>query len=234
MNDNTNDSKALNPDGTNHLAYLKEPRPSPPETDQRSLKHATVRRSPKGTSIGTANRQKAVFHVKSAIRFWHWIAPIIASILSFFIILPLFTVLGAIIGDDSFLGLFFGMLIGVAATIGLAITAHNHFRPWVKVHVTPDEIIYGDTRYDRKHSSGLVLGYEVKSEGDLKNHFFDQSMGLSALRLTYGRWGEDLPYLVNKYHAAEIVIWMNEIIAAVGAPEPAQHDPAQGRKVEEF
>lgn len=218
----------------NYLSYLKEPRPS--ETDHRSAKQAFVRRTPKGTILGTANREKAEFQVKSAIRFWHWFAPIAALVFGVFILIPLFITMFLIMSDGyGEVGFFFfGISAGIAATIGLVLVVHNRFRPWVKVHVTPDTITYGDTSYDRKHTSGFVLGYEVKGQGELKNHFFDQSMGLMALRLTYGRWGEDLPYMVNKYHAAEIVIWMNEIIAAVGAPKPAEHDLEQGRKTEEF
>ena len=56
----------------------------------------------------------------------------------------------------------------------------------------------------------------------------DHFMGVSGLRVAYGRWGDDLDYMVNKYHAPEYVVWMNEVIAEVGKVKGLACDPHGG------
>ena len=196
-----------------------------------------VRTTPKGTYVGTANRRGATLHVKSAIRFWYWFLPT-SLLISSFVIAPF---LGGWLGYVSASNSRFydeevatGIFLMVGVFIALTIVSYFLTRPWVTIVITPDTITYGSTKYAREHHNGMRIGYTIEGVDELKNDFFDISFGLQAIRLTYGRWGEDLPYLVNKYHAAEIVIWMNELIAEVGAPEPKENDPAKGRQSEEF
>ncbi|WP_157946891.1 hypothetical protein [Thalassobius sp. I31.1] len=124
-----------------------------------------------------------------------------------------------------------GVLFTCAAFYFVAAVSYFWTRPWVKIVVTPNTIRYGSRFFHREFHDGMRLGYST-NETDLKNKLLEGSFGTVAMRLTYGRWGEDLPYLVNKYHADEIVIWMNEIINSVGAPIDVRHDPYAGEKSE--
>ena len=188
-----------------------------------------VRTSPQGTMLVARQPGETVFKVKSAIRFWFWFLPLAFAVCAF----TLGPALGGYIGYLTWDGLpnsfavnptgyiAGGSFWGFVAFVGLTVFAHFRTRPWVQVTVTPDAVNYGGQKYDRKHHRGMTLGYELTgkdNENQLKNSIFDQSMGLAGIRLTYGPWGEDLPYLVNKYHSREIVIWMNMLIDEVVNP----------------
>lgn len=125
-----------------------------------------------------------------------------------------------------------GVTISVSIPLILAVISYIRTRPWVKIIATKDTILYGSRKFSRLHYGGMRIGYTTKEDGGLKNSFFDLSLGMAAPRLQYGRWGEDLAYLVNGYHANEIVIWLNEIIDSVGAPPPPKYDAYAGRKPE--
>lgn len=191
-----------------------------------------VREHPKGTRLIYQTPDKATIEIKSAIRFWSNVLPPVLM-LATFTIAP---AIGGFIGNvvAGFGGAASGAVIVPILTLIAAIASYFMTRPWVRVIATPTEIQYGKLRFDRQYHQGMALGYSLDGQEDLVNDFHDLSLGLRAIRCTYGRWGEDLPYLVNKYHGAEIIIWMNEIIASVGAPEPAEQDLEQGRKKEEF
>lgn len=97
--------------------------------------------------------------------------------------------------------------------------------------VQPDIVTFGNYRFDRSLSSGLQVGYKSR-ETEVNQSFVQPKFGVTSLRFTYGSWGEDLKYLVNTYHADEIVIWMNEIINGVGEQTEKRFDPYAGRKIE--
>jgi hypothetical protein len=129
-------------------------------------------------------------------------------------------------------------VILVLLTIAGLIWAWRIGHPKVQITATPDTIQVGNMIFNRSQYGGMRLGYQVQGEavkiGTFDTVMGDHFMGVSGLRVAYGRWGEDLDYMVNKYHAAEYVVWMNEQIDAIGRPEPKKHDPAKGRKKAEF
>lgn len=212
-----------------------QPAPSNTEADQSpditgDIYVQPVRKTPKGVVLVSASADKAVFTVKSVVRFWFWFLPI-AFLAASFTIVPFIG--SMVMATNRNIGPQMGIIFPVLLTLAAAIFAYVRTRPNVMFSVTPNLIQYGTTKYDRKHYSGMQTGYSVQSREGLKNDVFDIAAGnLTALRLTYGRWGEDLPYLVNGYHAAEIVNWMNEIIDGVGAPQRPRNDPYSGRKIE--
>ncbi|MCA1241470.1 hypothetical protein LC092_03360 [Stappia stellulata] len=110
--------------------------------------------------------------------------------------------------------------------------------PKLKIIAKPDTLQVAHLIFDHQHYHGMRIGYEVQGEavniGAFNTVMGDHFMGVSGLRVAYGRWGEDLDYMVNKYHAPEYVVWMNEVIAEVGKPAPKEHDPSQGVKKAEF
>lgn len=197
------------------------------------------RETPNGTMLLEASSEKARIRVKSAIRYWCWVLPGALSIASLLIGIPLGAAIGYSIFEDNpnswqlnpVSYMVWGSIITTGLFIAVAVYSFFATRPWVLITIDPKTIRYGSYKFDRRYHEGMQIGYET-GETELKNSFFDQSFGAQTLRLTYGPWGEDLPYLVNSYHAPEIVIWMNRIIENVGAPPAKRSDPYAGRKIE--
>ncbi|WJY21589.1 hypothetical protein QTA57_17980 [Fontisubflavum oceani] len=201
----------------------------------------TPREAPVGTSVVSIAPDQAVVRVNSVIHFWCWFAPLALGAGAF-----LATPLGALIGyqlykqsvpwhqfeaEAAFYASFWGGTLVFGLFIAAAIWSYFANRPKVKVLITPDAIRYGDILFDRRHAAGLRIGYKSHA-AELKANITDDRFGVSRLRLAYGNWGEDLKYMVNSYHADEIVIWLNGIINNVGAPPPKQYDPNKGTKPE--
>lgn len=217
--------------------------PSPKPSDGRVEDVAAFclvpRSTPKGTELDYLDANTARMRVKSAIRFWCYFYP------GLFTICAIAGVpLGGYWGLDIYNAnpnrwninpvpyVFWGAVLLSGAFVAAAIYSYFSTRPWVTIVVTASTITYGSMKFDRRYYRRMQIGYSTQEAGDMKNDFFDLSMGMVALRLSYGDWGEDLKYLVNKYHSEEIVIWMNRIIDSVGSPPPPANDPYAGRKIE--
>ena len=201
-----------------------------------------VRKTPVGTRLVRQSPDEAVLTVKSAIHFWCWAAPAMLGVATF-IAIPV----GGWVGFTNYRegleyiqmfnpqGAFDATLntavIMSAVCFVAAIVSYFMTRPNVRVVITPRTIQYGDKRFDRLYSEGVRAGFTSK-EVDLPASFTQGKFGVTNIRLTYGRWGEDLKYMINAHHANEIVIWMNEIIDGVGAPPSPRYEAYQGRKIE--
>lgn len=201
-----------------------------------------VRDRPKGTKLVRFGDGTVKLRFKSALRFWwrmSWLLwPLfIGAIIGGFALAASTTFYGLVenarqnytFGQSINIG---GMIVasifaGIGGAIGWTILVSPIAwlimaltRPWVTIFADKDKIVVGRQTFDRQHYSGLRLGYEIQTpDAQLKNDFHDLDIGLQGLRLVYGPWGEDLPYLVNKYHANEIVLWINLQINAT-APAP--------------
>jgi len=206
-----------------------------------------VREHPKGTKIGKSQPGSVLLRVRAAIRFW-WKA--------FYLMLILCVAAPFIGGPIGFAGgimsaeaaaqrgvfdragfgdVFAGAFWTTVIMIGLTIWVFRLTRPWVEIYADANEVRVGSQRFDRTHYGHFRLGYEIQtSEGLLKNDFHDLDIGLQGLRLSYGLWGEDLPYLVNKYHANEIVLWLNAMIAQTAKPVEAAPIRETGQRQQEF
>lgn len=228
MNDDPTQSPAHRPDGRRQGSYSKEPIEARLPPARRTVT-VTPRHTPKGTKLITANNREALFQIRCARQLWWWLAPIIAVTFCIFVV-P-FALVAIFALYDPAVNVIGWLLLGACiASLG---ASYYFTRIWLPITVDKDAITIGNQAFARTRAGGFRLGYTIEGK-DMKNDYMDHSMGLAGLRLAYGPWGEDLPYLVNKYHSAEIVIWMNGIVSAVGAPAPAKHDLEKGRKVEEF
>jgi hypothetical protein len=193
-----------------------------------------VRETPKGTRLVKLREGEfVVLKFRAAIRFWYLVA---------FAAVPAVFVLGGPIGFAASLifrtgpyglpntGAYFWVFVILSVLAYLAI---RRAYPWVTLIATPQYIKVGKLYFDRGHYGGMRTGYEIStSAGLLKNDFHDLGIGLVALRLSYGLWGEDLPYLVNRYHGAEIVIWMNYMIGLAEAEK--EPSPQTGVRSQQY
>ena len=194
------------------------------------------RETPKGTTLVKHTDDEVIMRVRFVLQYWWPFLPVLLFAFTIFGAPALGTAVGFMISSWDTNLVPITVTAFVLASIFATIVAVKRTRGEVTVIVQPDKIKFGDKVYDRRYHNGMRIGYTIDDGGDdsLKTDFLDQQMGFAALRLTYGRWGEDLPYLVNKYHSAEIVIWMNELIASVGAPAQRDIDPSRGIRQQRF
>lgn len=152
--------------------------------------------------------------------------------------IPLCNWLGVSVAANNYSKALGILILFTIAPIGVAIWAYSMAHFELEILATKDRLKVGKLIFDRAISGGILTGYESGGE-TIKDGVFDFSIGAGitkviALRVSYGPWGEDTNYLVNGYHAAEYVVWLNHMIAAVGAPPPREHDLASGRRKENF
>lgn len=188
-----------------------------------------VRKSPKGTYVEHEGDGVVMLRVRAVVRFW-WMLPYPLALITVFGSLPL----GAFIGtafnpyspfEQAAWASWFNTSMFMVPVLLLAATVVSYFSThvWIRFTATKDYVRVNRKYYRRDQYGGMRIGYEIKTRsGVLKNDFHDLTLGMQALRLSYGPWGEDLPYLVNSYHAPAIVIWlnlkMNQVIGPVSSP----------------
>lgn len=189
-----------------------------------------VREHPKGTREFKNNAPGTVrLQFKAARRFWwrFWflfvfaccLAPVVGAGLGSFLAVAGSRSLYVNLAAASFQGGFFTTLI----CVGAAVIFWNWSRPWVEVYADRSEVRVENLRFDRRNYGGFQMGYTINTgEAMMGNDFHDLDLGLVGLRLVYGPYGEDLPWLVNKYHSQEIAIWLTYKIAEATRP---QQDP---------
>ena len=126
-------------------------------------------------------------------------------------------------------------IVAFGGSLFLCVYLWRKCFPNVRVVIQKDRVLVGNHLFDRQHFSGFRKGYEDNGPNDSGGNYFDKTFAMSTtLRFQYGRWGEDLEYMVNNYHASEYVIWMNAVIAEVGKPEPKEIDAKQGQRKQVF
>lgn len=199
------------------------------------------RETPVGVTLVSYSKDHAIVRVKSVVHFWCWFAPL-AFVLSTLFVVPF----GAWISWQSYRSSvewfdfkaeqavsasITGGLIAFGLCVAGAIFAFIKNRPDVTVEITPDLIRYGETVFDRKFFGGMTIGYK-SDEAEIRTNITDDRFGVTRLRFNYGSWGEDLKYMVNSYYAVEIVIFLNQVINAVGVVEPTGDNANQGKKTE--
>lgn len=144
-----------------------------------------------------------------------------------------------------FLSIFFGITLGFGVDYALGRTywmpdklliflvittialyfLYRFCYPRISIEASISEgIIIGQYGFDWDKTQGLRLGYSAGG----KDHKHEQLI-YDGLRMTYGAWGFDLPYMVHRYHAAAYVVWINIMLETVGQnPENALNDPQAG------
>lgn len=200
---------------------------------------------PRGIYLDKHSADELRFRIKATKRKWRW--------LPFALILPVYGIastLGPILGfrsdyynQNRYVPASFSwmptLLLLVVGTVFL-VWLYKKFWLALPIRVTPTHINVNGQSFNREHYGGMRVGYEIGGNeavpvgGLFEGAIGDTSLGFVGLRLQYGRWGEDLDYMVNKYHANEYIVWMNEMIATVGAPPAKDVAPDQGVRGQKF
>jgi len=213
----------------------EETRVDPPQPGAFAPSYRKPLQSPLGTELVSLSEGKAVMSVRVARRTW-WILPYLMLPITIIGSFPLGMFIGTFANPFSMYGggawqNFFNAALWLTpvALVVINLVLWRWTQPWLQITATRDAIRMEDMLFDRKQTGGFRLGYELQMNvGVLKNGFDDINLGLQGLRLSYGYWGEDLPYLVNGYHANEIVMWLNFVVGKVGSP--AEPDAQTGHR----
>jgi hypothetical protein len=188
--------------------------------------YVPVREHPKGTKLIGQAQGYVHLQFKAALRFW-WkfyylmlagcvAATFFGAFVGFAVSMSNASNLArrGVFADPGSFEVWVGAIIGFVITLIPTIYVYRWTHPWVDVYAQSTSIKVATFNFDRKYYGGFRVGYELQTTvGMLKNDFHDIDLGLQGLRFCYGQWGEDLPYLVSKYHANEIVMWINQKIA---------------------
>ena len=194
---------------------------------------------PRYTRIEHRDANSVTVSMPSAIRFW-WMTPFlfgpIAVGLAIFggIILGIVPMVYQANGWTPPYWTPVPMLLLLAVAVGLTVALWRVVFPRLRITATKDVIIFNGRRFDRRHHKGLRIGYAAVKDSGVTFDLSDRQFGFTTVRVTYGRWGEDMKHMLRSYRAPEYIVWFNELAAEVGKAEPREHDPAQGRKKATF
>lgn len=191
-----------------------------------------VKDRPKGTKLISQTPERVEVKFKATVRGW-WLLP--AGLLVFLVFgaLPFGGVLGVTMRSSPFepfnTGAFF---TPVLLTVVLLVLSYLWTFPWVRVVATRDYVQVGPYFFDRARYGGVRTGYEITYSGQTHS---GQSLSFvfKGLRLVYGPWGDELPYMVKDYDAVAVTLWLSVMIGSVQNPE-AKPATEQGLRTQKF
>lgn len=97
--------------------------------------------------------------------------------------------------------------------------------PRITVTADPETITVQGLTYDRATAQGFREGYALGGVERISKQ------GLyRGLRLQYGPWGDDLPFLVRYYYSAAYIVFLNDALEAVRRVDPADMAAVTGRR----
>ena len=129
----------------------------------------------------------------------------------------------------------FGTILLVSMTLGFCVWAYRFLKPRVVITARDNRIrVAGGNSegmvFDTAHYSGMAQGYEMKS-GKVKDQ---PGLGLfTGLKVTYGNWGEETPFMFQKGRGLEYILWMNQLIEPV-ITGGAVHESEIGERAQAF
>lgn len=130
-------------------------------------------------------------------------------------------------------------IVPLVITVLFSMWLHRITHPKIIIRVTPSEIEVGDLKFSRADFHGFRIGGTESGKESQGSDWDPSALGhnqlvWTALRPKIGDWGEELPYMVPKSVAHDYVIWLNELVAYVGAPPPKATAPEEGRREQRF
>ena len=120
-------------------------------------------------------------------------------------------------------------LFGIAILLGLSYVILRAIFPRIIITASRDGISVGKYRYSWDRAEGLRAGYSVG--GAEKSHeegfLWFKYVGI---RMAYGQWSHDLPYMVGDYYSAAYVVWVNQLLETIQTNPETVNDAAAGIK----
>lgn len=195
-------------------------------------KEAAVFAHPRGVRILTppdGNQFKV--SIPTAIINW-WVLPIFLIPALFFIIIPIGFGMSFVAPTFNRGGYFnpVPLVVAVGVLILLSWISWRLCFPRIVIEANREGVTVGKYKFDWQAIGGFRIGYTA---GGVER---ENTQGLfQGLVLQYGPYGFDLPYMVRKYYAAYYVLWLNDLLATVGANDrTGANDPQSGFKKSMF
>jgi hypothetical protein len=207
-----------------------------------------LREIPKGAKlVAVEDRASVTVELPSAIQYW-WTLPYGAAPALFFIAyLPLGGILGGMLAVQSsallgFVWAGLGVVLAVFAGVMTFFILRRLTHPKIRIHVTQEAVHLGKLMIPRDANfGGIWAGGEqtAQRESDGKSmhpvtSFKREGMMWTELRVSYGRWGETLPYMMPKDEAYDYVLWLAEILEWVSKPDARENIPEAGIRAQAF
>jgi len=129
----------------------------------------------------------------------------------------------------------FWTIVLVMMLAGFCVWAFRFLKPRVVITARDNRVrvASGDGEgvvFDTAHYSGMRKGFEMKS-GKVKDQ---AGLGIfTGLRVGYGEWGEETPFMFQKMRGLEYIIWMNGMIEPV-VTGGAVHESEFGEREQSF
>lgn len=170
----------------------------------------------------------------TALRTW-WIVGIVAIIGLWVIFVPVGTGLGFIAPSWDNRGYSGGyytpvpLLITIGVLLLVSYLILRAIFPRIIVQADREKITVGKFRYNWDHAQGLRTGYSV---GGVEKA--SKQWKFAGLRMAYGPWSHDLPYLVNDYYSAAYIVWVNQLLETVQTNTVAVNNPHAGIRIQQY
>lgn len=169
--------------------------------------------------------------IPTAIINW-WVVPFLLIPAFFLVILPIGVGLSFVAPSWDRGGYFnpLPVLIALGIVVALSWITWRLCFPRIVIEATREGVTVGKYKFDWRALGGFRIGYTA---GGVER---ENTQGLfQGMVLQYGSYGFDLPYMVRKYYAAYYVVWLNEMLATIGANDKTgANDPQSGFKKSMF
>lgn len=121
------------------------------------------------------------------------------------------------------------LVITVGVLLAITYGILRAIFPRILITATRDGISVGKYRYSWDNAEGLRAGYSVGGveKSDEQGFFWFKYKGL---RMAYGQWSHDLPYMVSDYYSAAYVVWVNQLLETIQTNPETVNDTAAGIK----
>ena len=97
--------------------------------------------------------------------------------------------------------------------------------PRIRIRADEKGITVHDRVYSWDKAQGFRLGYSL---GGVERE--DTQWRYSGLRMAYGNWGDDLPYMVRHYYAPAYIVFLNGLLENIAPRGPADDAAETGIK----
>ncbi|KAA8605138.1 hypothetical protein AL036_20500 [Salipiger aestuarii] len=164
--------------------------------------------------------------IPAVLRTW-WIVGIVAIIGLWVIFVPVGFGLSFVAATWERGGYFnpLPLLITIGVLLVVSYGILRAVFPRIIVHADREKITVGKFRYSWDYAQGLRAGYSVGGvEKDNKQWKF------AGLRMAYGQWSHDLPYMVNDYYSAAYIVWVNQLLETIQVASSAVNDIQAGKR----
>lgn len=123
------------------------------------------------------------------------------------------------------------LLIAIGVLVAVSYVILRAIFPRIKITADRSEIRVGKFRYDWNTAAGMRVGYSIGGvERSSEQGFL--WFKYTGMRMAYGQWGHDLPYMVSNYYSVAYAAWINQLLETVELNTETVNNPAAGIKQE--